>query len=168
MTSQPRPYLIRKRPHPFTWRRRQDQSFPFSVAFWPRVRWPSIEYTLKKIICSAAPVLLHVGLKSICRVHGLTPHRSTGRCPFELHREGPSVSLFPNSKLKLNGDQDVLVDQNVDMVSITSDSSSEQDIDVSDVILIINVPRRARRCGHFRATFAHKKTMMSRVEFFLC
>ena len=38
---------------------------------------------------------LHIGLKAICRVHGLTPHRSTGRCPFELHREGPGASLFP-------------------------------------------------------------------------
>ena len=45
--------------------------------------------------CSAAPVSLHVGLKTICRVHGLMPHRSTGRCPFELHKEGPGVSLFP-------------------------------------------------------------------------
>ena len=44
--------------------------------------------------CSAAPISLHVGLKYICRVHGLTPHRSTGRCPYELHREGPGASLF--------------------------------------------------------------------------
>ena len=192
---------------------------------------------LKKMNCSAAPVSLHVGLKTICRVHGLTPHRSTGRCPFELHREGPSASLFPRlipnssqrseqsavshsvgrlrkkstfaegeevivydlkSKLSSTGkilevlgnntyladcgngpqhtsgdvisrisgirkdskngsnpsrqqvevensDQDVLVDQDMDIVSVTSDSSKEQDIDVSDVIPVINVPRRARR-----------------------
>ena len=28
-------------------------------------------------------------------MHGLTPHSSTGRCPFELIREGPTASLFP-------------------------------------------------------------------------
>ena len=50
---------------------------------------------LKKMNCSAAPIQLDVGLKFICRVHGLTPHRSTGRCPYELHREGPGASLFP-------------------------------------------------------------------------
>ena len=47
-----------------------------------------------------------------------------------------------------NSDQDVLVDQDMDVVSVTSDSSSEQDIDVSDVIPVINVPRRARRYRH--------------------
>ena len=50
---------------------------------------------LKKMDCSANPIQLHVGLKFICRVHGLTPHRSTGRCPYELVKEGPSTSLFP-------------------------------------------------------------------------
>ena len=44
---------------------------------------------------SAKPIQLHVGLQYICRVHGLTPHRSTGRCPYELVREGPPASLFP-------------------------------------------------------------------------
>ena len=29
---------------------------------------------LKKMNCSAAQIQLHVGLKFICRVHGLTPH----------------------------------------------------------------------------------------------
>ena len=50
---------------------------------------------LKKMDCPATPIELHVGLKYICRVHGLTPHRSTGRCPFELVKEGPLPSLFP-------------------------------------------------------------------------
>ena len=45
--------------------------------------------------CSAAPIQLFVGLKFICRVHGLTPHSSTGRCPFELIKEGPMPSMFP-------------------------------------------------------------------------
>ena len=40
------------------------------------------------------------------------------------------------------------MDQDMDVVSVTSDSSSEQDIDVSDVIPVINVPRRARRYRH--------------------
>ena len=34
-------------------------------------------------------------LKSICRVQGLTPHTSTGRCPYELVKLGPLPSLFP-------------------------------------------------------------------------
>ena len=50
---------------------------------------------LKKMDCSVAPIQLHIGLQSICRVHGLTPHRSTGRCPYELVKEGPVTSLFP-------------------------------------------------------------------------
>ena len=45
--------------------------------------------------CSAAPIQLHIGLKYICRVYGLTPHRSTGRCPYELVEDGPCISLFP-------------------------------------------------------------------------
>ena len=50
---------------------------------------------LKKMNCSPALVPLYVGLKTICRVHGLTPHSSTGRCPFELIKEGPMPSMFP-------------------------------------------------------------------------
>ena len=58
---------------------------------------------LKKMNCSAAPIQLHVGLKFICRVHGLTQHRSTGRCPYELIKEGPSTSLFPKLTVDNNG-----------------------------------------------------------------
>ena len=50
---------------------------------------------LKKMNCSAAPIQLFVGLKYICRIHGLTPHSSTGRCPYELVKEGPLPSIFP-------------------------------------------------------------------------
>ena len=50
---------------------------------------------LKKMDCPSTPVQLHVGLKYVCRVHGLTPHRSTGRCPFEMIKEGTLPSLFP-------------------------------------------------------------------------
>ena len=45
--------------------------------------------------CAATPIQLHVGLKYVCRAHGLTPHRSTGRCLFELIKEGPLPSMFP-------------------------------------------------------------------------
>ena len=45
--------------------------------------------------CPATPIELHVVLKYICRVHGLTPHRSTGRCPYEMVKEGSTPSLFP-------------------------------------------------------------------------
>ena len=54
-----------------------------------------VKSRLKKMDVSAKPIQLHVGLQYICRVHGLTPHSSTGRCPFELVREGPPASLFP-------------------------------------------------------------------------
>ena len=50
---------------------------------------------LKKIDVSAAPIPLHMSLQSICRIHGLTPHRSTGKCPYELIKEGTVTSLFP-------------------------------------------------------------------------
>ena len=43
----------------------------------------------------AKPVPLHAHLQFICRVHGLTPHSSTGRSPYELIKEGPTASLFP-------------------------------------------------------------------------
>ena len=54
-----------------------------------------VKSRLKKMNVSARPIALHVGLQYICKVHGLTPHSSTGRCPFELIREGPTASLFP-------------------------------------------------------------------------
>ena len=50
---------------------------------------------LRKMNCPATPVELYVGLKYICRIHGLTPHSSTGRCPYELVKEGPVPSMFP-------------------------------------------------------------------------
>ena len=54
-----------------------------------------VKSRLKKMNVSARPIELHVGLQFVCRVHGLTPHTSTGRCPFELIKEGPVPSLFP-------------------------------------------------------------------------
>ena len=50
---------------------------------------------LKKMNASAGPISLKVTLQYICKVHGLTPNDSTGRCPFELIKEGPTPSLFP-------------------------------------------------------------------------
>ena len=45
---------------------------------------------------SAKPVELYVALAYIGKVHGLTPHSSTDRCPFELIKKGNLPSLFPN------------------------------------------------------------------------
>ena len=39
---------------------------------------------------------LYVVLAYIGKVHGLTPHSSTDRCPFELIKKGNLPSLFPN------------------------------------------------------------------------
>ena len=54
-----------------------------------------VKNRLKKMDVSAAPIPLHVGLQFICRVHGLTPHRSTGKCPYELFKDRKVTSLFP-------------------------------------------------------------------------
>ena len=51
---------------------------------------------LKKMNVSAQPMELYVALAYICKVHGLTPHSSTGRCPYELIKKGNLPSLFPN------------------------------------------------------------------------
>ena len=50
---------------------------------------------LKKMNASAEPWKLHVALQYINKVHGLTPHSSTDRCPFELIKNAPLPSLFP-------------------------------------------------------------------------
>ena len=50
---------------------------------------------LKKMGASGKPTQLHNALKYICRVQGLTPNTSTGRCPYELIKMGPLPSLFP-------------------------------------------------------------------------
>ncbi|CAL4061487.1 unnamed protein product, partial [Meganyctiphanes norvegica] len=51
---------------------------------------------LKKMNISAQPVELYVALAYIGKVHGLTPHSSTDRCPFELIKKGNLPSLFPH------------------------------------------------------------------------
>ena len=70
-----------------------------------------IKDRLKKMDCPATPIELHVGLKYICRVHGLTPHRATGRCPYEMVKEGGTPSLFPNltSSSKKRSEQTAIV-----------------------------------------------------------
>ena len=51
---------------------------------------------LKKMNVSSKPIDLYVSLAYICKVHGLTPHSSTDRCPFELIKLGNLPSLFPS------------------------------------------------------------------------
>ena len=51
---------------------------------------------LKKMNVSAKPVELFVALAYIGKVHGLTPHSSTDRCPYELIKKGNLPSLFPS------------------------------------------------------------------------
>lgn len=51
---------------------------------------------LKKMNVSARPVELYVALAYIGKVHGLTPHSSTDRMPYELIKKGNVPSLFPN------------------------------------------------------------------------
>ena len=50
---------------------------------------------LYKMNVSARPVDLFLALAYIGKVHGLTPHSSMDRCPFELVKQGPLPSLFP-------------------------------------------------------------------------
>ena len=50
---------------------------------------------LKKMNASADPVKLYVALHQITKVHGLTPHSATDRCPFELIKLAPLPKLFP-------------------------------------------------------------------------
>ena len=51
---------------------------------------------LKKMDISSKLVELHVALAYIGKVHGLTPHSSTGRCPYELIKQGGLPSMFPS------------------------------------------------------------------------
>ena len=44
---------------------------------------------------SSKAIDLYVSLAQICKVHGLTPHSSTDRCPFEMIKLGNLPSLFP-------------------------------------------------------------------------
>ena len=45
---------------------------------------------------SSKAIDLYVSLAYICKVHGLTPHSSTDRCPYELIKLGSLPSLFPS------------------------------------------------------------------------
>ena len=45
---------------------------------------------------SSKAIDLYTSLAFICKVHGLTPHSSTDRCPYELVKLGNLPSLFPN------------------------------------------------------------------------
>ena len=51
---------------------------------------------LKKMNVSSKAIDLYTSLAYICKVHGLTPHSSTDRCPYELIKLGSLPSLFPS------------------------------------------------------------------------
>ena len=51
---------------------------------------------LRKMNVSSKAIDLYTSLAFICKVHGLTPHSSTDRCPYELIKLGNLPSLFPN------------------------------------------------------------------------
>ena len=98
---------------------------------------------LKKMDPPATPIKLHVALQYICRVQGLTPTRSTGRCPYELCRVGQTPSLFPalspsdklqsqaeknsilQSKRKIRTRRSFMEDERVVVFDIRSKTSSE-------------------------------------------
>ena len=70
----------------------------------------TVKDRLKKMNVSGKTIDLYISLASICRIHGLTPHSSTDRCPYELIKLGGLPDLFPglvsdssqNQELKLN------------------------------------------------------------------
>ena len=50
---------------------------------------------LKKMNVSNKLIDLYTSLALICKIHGLTPHSSTDRCPYELIKVGGLPDLFP-------------------------------------------------------------------------
>ena len=58
-----------------------------------------IKDKLKKMDVSPSNVPLYIGLNYILRSHGLTPHTSTGKCPYEMIKHGPVPSLLPSLTL---------------------------------------------------------------------
>ena len=55
-----------------------------------------VKNRLKKMDVQPKAVDLYIALATISRVHGLTPHSSTDRCPFELIKLGNLPPLFPS------------------------------------------------------------------------
>ena len=51
---------------------------------------------LKKMGVSGSPVDLCIALAYVGRVHGLTPHASTNRSPYEMMKKSAVPSLFQN------------------------------------------------------------------------
>ena len=51
---------------------------------------------LKKMGVTGSPLDLSIALAYVGRVHGLTPHASTDRSPYEMMRKGTVPSLFQN------------------------------------------------------------------------
>ena len=52
---------------------------------------------------------LYVALAAIGKVHGLTPHSSTDRCPFELIKLGGLPPLFPSLVHDINKTSELTV-----------------------------------------------------------
>ena len=64
---------------------------------------------LKKMNVSSKAIDLYVSLAQICKVHGLTPHSSTDRCPYELIKLGNLPSLFPKLTSGINEKSELTV-----------------------------------------------------------
>ena len=64
---------------------------------------------LYKMNISSRPVDLYVALAYIGKVHGLTPHASTDRCPFELIKQSNLPSLFPKLRSDMTKQSELTV-----------------------------------------------------------
>ena len=91
---------------------------------------------LKKMNVSSTPTSLYVGLKYINRIHGLTPHASTGRCPYELVNQGPLPSMFP--QLTAGKSQSVKSESTVVQHSVAKLRRRRQFSEGEDVIVYDN------------------------------
>ena len=64
---------------------------------------------LKKMNVQPKAIDLYVALAAIGKVHGLTPHSSTDRCPFELIKLGNLPPLFPSLVHDINKTSELTV-----------------------------------------------------------
>ena len=82
----------------------------------------------------ATPIQLHIGLKYVCRVHGLTPHSSTSRCPYELIRDGAPPSLFPQlTRSATDISEHTAVRHSVDRIKRRTTYAEEEEVVVYDL-----------------------------------
>ena len=68
-----------------------------------------VKNRLKKMNVQPKAIDLYVALAAICKVHGLTPHSSTDRCPFELIKLGNLPPLFPSLVQDINKTSELTV-----------------------------------------------------------